>query len=161
VFVLTSSLDRNDLIRFLLEKYRPTPIIVPWSGADFFEVRSKGAGGPFKKTPTSTAIVEAFLASKGVRLAPYRETIQAALSALSACGIKSKTQMEDKKQNRSSSPASVPMCLGTSLPGLIPVRSCPMRKRASVPYSAVAEAATETHISLTTSCKTYGRFFRV
>ena len=97
VFVLRTSLDRDDLIRFLLEEYRPTPIIVPWSGADFFEVRSKGAGGPFKKTPTSSAILDAFLASKGVRLAPYRETIRAALSALDSCGIKNKTHMEDKK----------------------------------------------------------------
>ena len=97
VFVLKSSLGRDDLIRFLLGEYRPTPIVVPWSGADFFEVSPNGSGGPFKKTPTSAAIIEAFLASKGVRLAPYRETIRATLSALASCGIRNKTQMEDKK----------------------------------------------------------------
>jgi CRISPR-associated protein Csx17 len=97
VFVLTSNIERDDLVRFLLEEYRPTPIVVPWSGADFFGVNSKGDGGPFKKTPTSTAVVEAFLASKCSRLAPYRETIRAALSALASCGIENKTQMEDKK----------------------------------------------------------------
>ena len=37
-FWLRSSLDREGLVEFFLEKYSPTPIVVPWSGADFFEV---------------------------------------------------------------------------------------------------------------------------
>jgi CRISPR-associated protein Csx17 len=96
-FVLRSRLAANDLERFFLEEYRPTPIVVPWSGADFFTVTRTGRGGPFKKTPTGAAVVEALLATASERLKRYRETIAAALSALDSCGIKSKEQMEDKR----------------------------------------------------------------
>lgn len=96
VFVLRSGLDEAGLLRFLLEEYRPTAIVVPWSGGDYFGVDKKGKAGPFRKTPTSTRVIEAFLASRSDRFADYRHTIRVALSALEACGIADKKQMEDK-----------------------------------------------------------------
>lgn len=95
--VLRSSVDEAHLVRFFLEEYRPTPIVVPWSGGDFFGIEKKGRKGPFRKTPTSTSIIEAFLGSTSDRLADYRHTILVAASALEACGIADKKQMEDKK----------------------------------------------------------------
>ena len=35
-FVLQSNLDREGLIHFFLERYRPTPIIAPWAGGSGF-----------------------------------------------------------------------------------------------------------------------------
>lgn len=97
VFVLRSCLDDAGLLRFLLEEYRPTPIVVPWSGSDFFGVDKKGKAGPFRTTPTSTLALEAFLASRSDRLTEYRHTIEVALSVLEVCGILEKKQMEDKE----------------------------------------------------------------
>ena len=36
VFELHSKLDRDGLIQFFLRDYEPTPVVVPWSGNDFF-----------------------------------------------------------------------------------------------------------------------------
>ena len=35
-FVLRSTLDRNALVEFLLNEYRPTPIVAPWNGGSGF-----------------------------------------------------------------------------------------------------------------------------
>lgn len=35
-FVLTSTLNREELCRFLLEEYQPTPLIAPWNGGSGF-----------------------------------------------------------------------------------------------------------------------------
>src|SRR5262245_28018092 len=63
-FVLHSKFDREGLTQFFLQHYTPTPIIVPWSGNDFFTVRwsiKPGASkAAFKDRPTSSKIVEAF-----------------------------------------------------------------------------------------------------
>src|SRR5437763_10529963 len=32
VFVLSSQLDEDALMKFFLEKYRPTPMLAPWNG---------------------------------------------------------------------------------------------------------------------------------
>jgi CRISPR-associated protein Csx17 len=98
VFVLSSKLDQDELARFFLNDYSPTPIIVPWSGGDFFGVKRIGNKGPFKKTPTSTAVIEAFLGSDGNRLALYRDSIGAALATLDSCGIAQKSAMEEKER---------------------------------------------------------------
>lgn len=96
VFVLRSSLDKSALIDFLVNEYHPTPILVPWSGGDFFGVDSKGNGGTFKKTPTSTAVLDAFLATTSPRLEEYRTGILCALDALVHAGIERKKDLEDK-----------------------------------------------------------------
>lgn len=96
VFVLRSSLDREALVRFFLEEYCPTPIIVPWSGGDFFDVDRAGDAGPFKKAPTSTAVIEAFLACSSVRVSQYRQTILRALDALGICGIDTQRSMKNE-----------------------------------------------------------------
>jgi CRISPR-associated protein Csx17 len=48
-FELISRLDFEGLLRFLLDDYRPTPIVVPWSGSDFFKVSRSVAVANFKK----------------------------------------------------------------------------------------------------------------
>lgn len=38
-FVLRSTLDRDALVEFFLEEYRPTPIISPWNGGSGFHAK--------------------------------------------------------------------------------------------------------------------------
>jgi len=97
VFILRSLLDREALQKFFLEEYRPTPIVVPWSGGDFLAVNHSGSVGPFEKTPTSTKAIEAFLASSSERIILYRQTILKALEVLKACNINVKADMEKKE----------------------------------------------------------------
>lgn len=93
-FVLSGEMDEKSLVSFFLNDYRPTPIVVPWSGNDFFEVSQKQVVGPRKKTPKGPHIVEAFLQTNSPRLALYRRVIHDCLVALQQCGIRSKEQME-------------------------------------------------------------------
>ena len=97
VFVLESALDEDQLVDFLVDEYRPSPIVVPWSGGDFFGVKRTGAEGPYKNTPTSTAIIGAFLASTSPRLASYRTCIQVVLDVMEDTGVTSKSSLDDKK----------------------------------------------------------------
>ncbi len=91
---LTSTLDRDGLVAFFRDEYRPTPIVVPWSGGDFFGINLDGEAGPFKKVPTSTKIINAFLATKSPRLEEYRGTIKYVVDTMKDCGIETKADIE-------------------------------------------------------------------
>ncbi|MBI5525973.1 MAG: hypothetical protein HY897_06525, partial [Deltaproteobacteria bacterium] len=67
-FWLRTSLDEQGLVDFFVNEYRPTPIVVPWSGGDFFNVDRKANTSQFRKTPTSSKVIESFLASRTPRL---------------------------------------------------------------------------------------------
>jgi len=97
VFHLRTTLDRDALVRFFLEEYRPTPIVVPWSGSDFFDVESGGNCGLYSETPTATTVIEAFLASTTDRLAHYRDGIYATLAAMAELGITKKEDIDTQK----------------------------------------------------------------
>lgn len=97
VFWLRTTLDRNGLVAFFLEKYRPTPILVPWTGSDFFGVNADGNAGPFAQTPTATTVIEAFLASTTDRLAQYRAVIKAVCGAMAEIGVTKKEDIDSQK----------------------------------------------------------------
>jgi CRISPR-associated protein Csx17 len=100
VFVLSSTFDEATLLRFFREDYKPTPLVVPWSGSDFFRVNGDGDRGPFSRTPTGSKVVEAFLASESERLEPYRQTIRVALRTMRELGINQKADIEGTKGKR-------------------------------------------------------------
>lgn len=89
-FVLRSSLDREALLKFFLESYRPTPIISPWNGGSGFyyqegklEQKDPATGKKLKTgirdQPTeSTRALEAIGESTTERLGVYREVIRKA-----------------------------------------------------------------------------------
>lgn len=87
IFVLQSQLDEEALIQFMLEKYSPTPIVVPWSGNDFFSVVREPEKKKFTKTPSGSKIIEAFITSQGRRLAPYRQSLQITLELMDKLGL--------------------------------------------------------------------------
>jgi CRISPR-associated protein Csx17 len=96
-FVLNSKLDRNTLTMFFLNDYKPTPIVVPWSGNDFFAVNWSPGSLCFGKTPTGPRVVEAILATSSKRFESYRDALQACRMALDETKIVSKEEMSKKK----------------------------------------------------------------
>lgn len=62
-FHLRTDLGRDDLVRFFLNDYRPTPIIAPWNGGSGFYPKDAKAG------------ISALQASTPGRFAAYREVI--------------------------------------------------------------------------------------
>ncbi len=86
-FYLSSDLDRDGLVEFLLHEYRPTPIVSPWNG-----------GGGFFATSSSKSkeAVGAISAVESDRLEIYRQTIEAIQRLLSDAGIKAKPSKAEK-----------------------------------------------------------------
>lgn len=107
-FVIDSALDQDALLDFFLHRYQPTPIVVPWSGSDFFGVNWRVESGAFQqafdKRPTSSRIIEAFLASGTPRLAHYRATLATVAAAMKTAEVGSKKDIEgsgaDKRVNK-------------------------------------------------------------
>lgn len=86
-FFLRSGLDRGGLVEFLLNEYRPTPIVSPWNGAGgFFPTSSK----------KSKEAVGAILAIKGSRLEVYRQTIESIQRMFRHTGVKEKPSKTEK-----------------------------------------------------------------
>jgi len=98
-FVLDTILTTEELVRFFLHEYRPSPIISPWNGGSGFYFREGKSGekdpatGKKIKTgvrdePTAaTRIVSSFAATKSNdRLALYGAVISQTQSALRALG---------------------------------------------------------------------------
>lgn len=98
--ILTSFSNKEDLLDFVVNDYVPTPIIVPWSGNDFFGIRKQGDPGPYQSTPTASRVIEAVLATTSHRLQQYREVILGALGLMKTLGIEKKEQMKDETKVR-------------------------------------------------------------
>lgn len=84
-FVLESSLDRREVLRFLLEDYRPTPVVAPWNGGSGFFPKDRKAG------------IDALRAAGAARFAPYRQTVESAERLLARLGIDEKIDKGDKE----------------------------------------------------------------
>lgn len=86
-FLLLSDLDRKALTTFLLDEYKPTPILSPWNaGSGFYYQEEKlnkrdPATGHKVKTgvrnqeTTATRVVSEILTSSNPRLSAYRQVI--------------------------------------------------------------------------------------
>jgi CRISPR-associated protein Csx17 len=94
VFYLRTALDDKQLVSFFVNEYVPTPIVVPWSGSDFFKVDGIAKPKTYKQTPTGPQIIAAILGTESNRLQTYRKAIRRALEALRNCGIDSKLAMK-------------------------------------------------------------------
>lgn len=83
-FVLNTALTEQELVRFFLDEYRPSPIISPWNGGSGFYPNDNKLGiGP---------IVEA----KAERFSAYKEAIEAAQSLLKQNNIVKKPESAQK-----------------------------------------------------------------
>ncbi len=99
-FVLSTRMTEAELVDFWLNRYRPTPVIVPWSGSVFFEENYRLKKKTHPQSPSADQIIAAFLETTSDRLSSYRKAIRDALSTLAACGIREKKDMEDKEAKR-------------------------------------------------------------
>lgn len=110
-FVLDTVLTQEDLLRFFLEDYRPSPIISPWNaGSGFYYQEGKlnekdPKTGKKKKTgvrnqPTAaTRTVDLISESRSnQRLFAYKQVIQDARSVLTALGYDSAPSENGKRQ---------------------------------------------------------------
>jgi CRISPR-associated protein Csx17 len=99
VFVIGSELDQSRLERFFFIEYEPTPIIVPWTGNDFFAIAQLDQTAVFRKTPSGSTIISAFLNTTSERLEKYRETVRAARKSLEKAGIRWKEEMKGRTKS--------------------------------------------------------------
>jgi CRISPR-associated protein Csx17 len=74
-FVLRSALDRDALVRFFVEEWRPTPVVAPWNGGSGFW------------PSTSDEALRGIETSSELRLAGYAATILLARKAISALAL--------------------------------------------------------------------------
>jgi CRISPR-associated protein Csx17 len=106
IFHLETVLDRQQLLDFFLLTYSPTPIVVPWSGNDFFDVRHNVTELDFsrrwpesgqKSCPTASRIIESFMVTSDARLHEYRDTLSAVFTAMATTGTVEKKSIEGPK----------------------------------------------------------------
>jgi CRISPR-associated protein Csx17 len=95
-FVLKTRLTREELIGFLLNEFRPTPVISPWNGGSGFyfqegktkekdDVTGKRVKTGVRDQPTeATRVLDSILGAKTNRLEAYREAILNAKARLAA-----------------------------------------------------------------------------
>ena len=119
-FHIASALDRDALLDFFFKDYRPTPIVVPWSGSDFFSVNravhSGGGNQSFAKKPTSSAVIEAFLAGESERLGNYRTVVKLAFDAMDASRVRTKQDIEGNSPQKQANKARMLQALRNVLP---------------------------------------------
>jgi CRISPR-associated protein Csx17 len=83
-FVLRSGLDRDALILFFLEEWRPTPVVAPWNGASGF----------YPKDNHEAA--DAIVASKEQRLETFADSIEVGRAFIRARGWTERPAADDK-----------------------------------------------------------------
>jgi CRISPR-associated protein Csx17 len=124
-FVLDTALTCDELVRFFLEEYRPSPIISPWNnGSGFYFQEGKLAGkdtvtGKKIKTgvrdqPTAaTRVVDRFAKAKSNRFASYKNVVTCARDALNKFGLVEAPANDEKRDLVVRLRASLPEeCLG-------------------------------------------------
>lgn len=83
-FVLTSTLSGDGLLQFLLQDYRPSPVVSPWNGGSGFNPKD------------AREFLEALENGRADRFEPYRRTIYAARRARQRLDLSDKATPEDK-----------------------------------------------------------------
>lgn len=118
-FILYSRFDRDHeplLSDFFIRDYRPTPLMVPWSGGDFFAVNREKPAKSFDKTPTSARVIESILSTDSARFEAYRTALRAAFSAMDEAGVKVKNDIEGSGGPQRRLKAEMLKSLRSSLP---------------------------------------------
>ncbi len=93
-FIVTSNKSVADLLHFFEKEYIPTPLVVPWSGGDFFGVNRQPKKTQWKDTPSSSRVIEAIMLTDTPRFAVYRQTLQKTFIAMDDSGVISKKVIE-------------------------------------------------------------------
>jgi CRISPR-associated protein Csx17 len=83
-FVLHSQLTGQELSRFFLEDYKPTPLIAPWNGGSGFYARDNKDG------------FEPLVSSTSERFRQYRASIQTGQTTIASFSLKESPKQEQK-----------------------------------------------------------------
>lgn len=95
-FILCSQLDAEGLRRFLLEEYRPTPVLAPWNGGSGFYPKDNKSGiGPLEQ-------------GAAPRFSTLRSTIQHMHEALAERGLEARPEGDAKTALLASLRAGLP-----------------------------------------------------
>lgn len=100
VIQFSFDIEREELMRSFMQDYVPTPIVIPWSGSDFFNIPTGEDTKKFKQPPTEGELVKAFLRTESDRLQIYRKSILRSLEAIKELGITKKDITGGGKRNR-------------------------------------------------------------
>lgn len=95
-FVIQTELAREDVDRFFLDEYRPSPIANPWNGAGGFYFREDKATGRRDKETAATRALAAVRDAAAERLAPLRDALHAARSVVDAMELDAAPKDDDK-----------------------------------------------------------------
>ncbi len=95
--VISSCLDENALITFLMDQYRPTPIIAPWNG---------GSGFWGKKSSTET--LAKIVASTNPQMEQFQAAVRAVQETIANLGLVNKPDRKQKLDLMRTCRASVP-----------------------------------------------------
>ncbi|MGO9246319.1 MAG: hypothetical protein ACLQDC_16305, partial [Verrucomicrobiia bacterium] len=60
-FILTTDASATELLQFFEKEYTPAPLVVPWSGGDFFGVKRQPKKTKWKERPSSSRVIEAIM----------------------------------------------------------------------------------------------------
>jgi len=115
-FVLKSRFDREKLLEFFVRDYCPTPLVVPWSGGDFFAVNREKPASSFDKEPTSARVIEAVLSTTSARFEDYRTALRATFAAMDRAGVMQKKDIEGSGGPQRRLKAEMLTSLRSSLP---------------------------------------------
>ena len=112
-FTLSSTLDRDALVEFFMEEYRPTPIVSPWNGGSGFYPRDNqdaiaviGSSHDERLRPYRTAVV----ASKAVKAMPPLITQFEEAEKIDASDAKKKARAEAAKARNRAKGAILAQC---------------------------------------------------
>lgn len=107
-FVIKTTLDKDALLRFFLEEYRPTPIIAPWNGGSGFYFQEgktkekdpltgkKLKTGVRNQATEATKTIDAFANSHAQRFTEFRQLIEKSRQTVNQCGLQEAPKNEDK-----------------------------------------------------------------
>lgn len=95
-FVLWSRLDRQQLNRFFLNDYQPSPIATPWNGAGGFYFREDSKTGRRTTATAATRALASVAGSAAKRLAPLRAAVAVAKRAVDRFGLEASPKDDEK-----------------------------------------------------------------
>jgi len=109
-FVLRTTMDKDDLLRFFLEDYQPTPIVAPWNGGSGFfyqegktkekdPLTGKKLKTGVRNQPTeATRTIDAMANCAAQRFSTYRQMIELSRQVLEQCGFQEAPKNEGKSR---------------------------------------------------------------
>jgi len=99
-FHIVSNEDKEKIIDFFMNEYAPIPIVVPWSGSDFFGVEKTGAIKTHKKPPADSELINSYISNGSERLKEYRGSIEKTLEIIERMDIDKKDIKANSKEGK-------------------------------------------------------------